>query len=141
MTSAKIPYHKGITGFNPGNPIIILGDTEELFGICQASVACQSSNRNIKIMIKNTVTTHTSPTLLQNGLFLDIFSIKSLPQSVLHIKNERPQTNSILFLSRWPSLSAHLAAVIQAIRNKAKVYQPKKKQKVRTIKNWLCLRI
>ena len=114
---------------------IILGDTEALFGICQASVACQSNRKNIKIIIKNTVTTQTSPTFLQNNLYLDIFSIKSLPQSVLHIKNERPQTSSMLFLSKYPSLSAHLAPVIQAIRNKAKVYQPKNKQKVSTIKN------
>ena len=135
ITNAKIPYHRGITGFNPGNPIIILGETDELFGICQASVACHNKRRNIRIIIRKTVTTHTSPTRCQKTVFCDTLSMKSLPQSVLHIKKDLPQTSSILYFSKYPSLSAHLAPVIQAIRNKAKVYQPKNKQKVSTIKN------
>ena len=43
--------------------------------------------------------------------------------------------NMELYFSKYPSLSAHLAPVTQAIRNKAKVYHPRKKQKASTNKN------
>ena len=69
ITKARIPYHRGITGFKPGNPIIILGETAEVLGICQAKVACHTSSENMRIIITKTVTTQTSPTLLQKGLF------------------------------------------------------------------------
>ena len=95
----------------------------------------------MRIIITKTVTTHTSPTLLQKRLYWEILSMKSLPQSVLHIRKERPQTRSILYFSKYPSLSAHLTLVTQAIRNKTKVYHPKNKQKVRIIRNWKCLRM
>ena len=112
----------------------------EVLGICQAKVACQSSNENIRTIMTKTVITQTSPTLLQNGLFWEIFSMKPLPQSVLHIRKERPHTRSISYFCKYPSFSAHLTPVTQAISNKAKVYQPKYKQNSMKNMKRICLR-
>ena len=154
-TSARIPYHSGMMGLSPGNPIIILGETAEVLGICQARVACQASNRNIRIMMKKTVTTQTSPTLLQNRLYCASHSMKSFPAFVLHMMKERPHTRSRLYFSKWPSCSAHLTPGTQISKVIANCVYPENNQNSPsglvvtaryrmnriTSMNWACLRI